>query len=385
MTQEKALQKSIQVGAILIGQYRGAKVKIEFKCPQCSDIFKRIPSNVWHRKQILCNKCSLKQYAQKRTFTQKQAEQKSKKMGAILVGEYKNITIKTKFQCPQCNKIFERTPKAVWFDKLILCKRCGLKQRAKKKSHAFKEKSLGFLYPEIAKLYSKNNDISVFKINPSSHTKRKWICKKYGHEHEYETRPYHMIKGNRCPYCNGKKVKIGFNDLASQYPEIAKEWHPTKNGDLKPTDVTSKSGKRAWWLCLSHNHEWQAKIYSRTLGHGCPNCCPKSKGEEKIKQLLNIWDIKYIYNKRFPTCKNKNTLPFDFYLPYYNLLIEFHGKQHYQICTGYFKSKSKLKQRKKHDQIKKQWTKNNDIPLLIISYEQINDIENILKGELQIT
>jgi hypothetical protein len=54
-------------------------------------------------------------------------------------------------------------------------------------------------------------------------------------------------------------------------PSLAKEWHPTRNGDLNPRNVTPGSGKKVWWIC-AQGHEWEAKIYSRKRGSGCPSC-----------------------------------------------------------------------------------------------------------------
>lgn len=85
--------------------------------------------------------------------------------------------------------------------------------------------------------------------------------------------------GNGCPYFTGHAVWIGFNDLASQYPEIAKEWHPIKNGKLTPVDVTGKSHRVVWWLLpyddpetgKHFDFEWKVDILSRTKdGNGCP-------------------------------------------------------------------------------------------------------------------
>lgn len=59
--------------------------------------------------------------------------------------------------------------------------------------------------------------------------------------------------------------------LASEYPDIATEWHPTKNGDLLPEDVAPKSGKKVWWVGKC-GHEWQATVNDRANGTGCPVC-----------------------------------------------------------------------------------------------------------------
>lgn len=60
--------------------------------------------------------------------------------------------------------------------------------------------------------------------------------------------------------------------LMEYYPELAKQWHPTKNGDLQPIDITKASNKKVWWIC-DKGHEWQATINNRSMrGTGCPYC-----------------------------------------------------------------------------------------------------------------
>ena len=81
-----------------------------------------------------------------------------------------------------------------------------------------------------------------------------------------------------CPYLSGKKVWLGFNDLATVHPELAKEWHPTKNKGFKPSDFTSSSTFKASWLLPYDDTKtgkhfdfvWEAEIQHRTSGQGCP-------------------------------------------------------------------------------------------------------------------
>ncbi|MDP6459151.1 MAG: zinc-ribbon domain-containing protein [Candidatus Bathyarchaeota archaeon] len=56
------------------------------------------------------------------------------------------------------------------------------------------------------------------------------------------------------------------------FPELAEEWHPTKNGDLKPAQVTPGSGIKVWWKCSKRGHGWEAVTKERTRGTGCPFC-----------------------------------------------------------------------------------------------------------------
>ena len=67
--------------------------------------------------------------------------------------------------------------------------------------------------------------------------------------------------------------------LAETHPEIAKQWHTTKNGNLTPYDVTEGSGKKVWWKCpKGDDHEWEASISHRSLGRKCPICLNKKIG-----------------------------------------------------------------------------------------------------------
>ena len=110
----------------------------------------------------------------------------------------------------------------------------------------------------------------------------------------------------------------------------------------------------------------------------CPKCdLNKSMGEEKIKTWLDNNSIRYERQKRFKNCKNIKSLPFDFYLPERNVLIEFDGIQHYEVVE-HFGGKEKFKIRKENDNIKNKFCTDNNIDLIRIKYSDINNIEKIL-------
>ena len=69
-------------------------------------------------------------------------------------------------------------------------------------------------------------------------------------------------------------------------PRLSKQWHPTKNGNLVPKDVTPSPNRKVWWIC-DNNHEWLAKISSRTHGSGCPICTGQSVCEDNCLQTKN--------------------------------------------------------------------------------------------------
>lgn len=76
----------------------------------------------------------------------------------------------------------------------------------------------------------------------------------------------------------------GFNDLATKYPRVAAEWHPTKNAPLTPDHVLPGSRRKVWWQC-KNGHSWQAVIYSRTgsQNSGCPFCTGYANGKRRAR------------------------------------------------------------------------------------------------------
>ena len=140
------------------------------------------------------------------------------------------------------------------------------------------ENDLKTLYPGVAREWhpTKNGTMTPDRISPYSNRKVWWTCEK-GHPYRAVVAARTM-HGSGCPYCAGRKVWQGFNDLATVEPEIAAQWHPTLNGNLTPAMVTAGSRKKVWWIC-SEGHVWKAAIYSRggKQKTGCPVCAGKVK------------------------------------------------------------------------------------------------------------
>lgn len=116
--------------------------------------------------------------------------------------------------------------------------------------------------------YDKNSSLTPSLVPLNSSKKVWWKCFK---GHEWQALVKSRNSGRGCPICAGKIIHEGFNDLASKYPLISAEWHPTKNGELTPENTAAKSNKKVWWLC-ANGHEWETKIEDRTRGAGCPFC-----------------------------------------------------------------------------------------------------------------
>lgn len=142
--------------------------------------------------------------------------------------------------------------------------------RMKRKVYPSGQDDLETVKPKMAAQWhpTKNGDLKPSDVKWSSKKKAWWICK---NGHEWQASIYTRNEKRTCPICSGSKILVGYNDLETINPALAVQWHPTKNGDLKPSDVTAGSGKKVWWLC-EKGHEWEARIADRNRGSGCPYC-----------------------------------------------------------------------------------------------------------------
>ena len=110
-------------------------------------------------------------------------------------------------------------------------------------------------------------------VSCSSHVRAMWRC---GEGHLFTASVNNRIlHRSSCPYCSGKKVLRGFNDLETVDPALAEQWHPYRNGDLMPDEVLPGSNLKVWWKC-SLGHTWAASVNNRSKGSGCPYCTGKT-------------------------------------------------------------------------------------------------------------
>jgi len=118
----------------------------------------------------------------------------------------------------------------------------------------------------------KNGELSSACLSYGSKKKVWWRCAK---GHVWQARILSRVDGAGCPVCTGKAVAPGENDMASLFPQLAAEWHPTKNGALRPEEVLPFSNRKVSWLCAK-GHEWESSIAHRTKhSSGCPYCTNK--------------------------------------------------------------------------------------------------------------
>ena len=254
----------------------------------------------------------------------------------------------------------------------------------------------------------------------------------------YTVRPEKFKSGNRCPFCvhdslrgDKKFIKLleqtGEYELLSEYKnnKTKVELLHTKCGEtflVTPSKFTTRDVRcpcvrrfKRWtkdrFLKEMYNNMGDSfelvsdfkDIYStvtvkhHTCGYsfntiarnlvdsGSCYYCNSSKGELLVQSILVDLGLTFHMEYRFDDCRNILPLPFDFYIPKYNLCIEYHGEQHYKD-SGWFNSTEEFNGLQKRDRIKKQYCIDNDIDFLEIPYNYSfnkikKEIENKIKSD----
>ena len=149
------------------------------------------------------------------------------------------------------------------------------------------ENDLAALYPEIAAQWDgeKNGRLTAKEVSPYSNRKAWWRCRE-GHSWQAAIAARTKRKTG-CPYCTGRKVLAGYNDLATRFPDLARQWHQTMNGHLTPEQVSAGSRRQVWWQC-SLGHVWKARVHSRAgkQRRGCPVCAGRARAANRDPAAL---------------------------------------------------------------------------------------------------
>jgi DNA-directed RNA polymerase subunit RPC12/RpoP len=150
--------------------------------------------------------------------------------------------------------------------------------------------------PVLAKDWNyQKNQFNPDEISPGSPKKVWWKCE-YGHE--WKAVVSNRNRGNGCPYCSGRYVLEGINDLNYLYPLLVGELHPIKNKGFDPRAAKSGINKKLWWICAK-GHEWEASVANRVKGRGCPVCANRIilSGINDLKSLNPDLAKEWNFNK----------------------------------------------------------------------------------------
>lgn len=275
---------------------------------------------------------------------------------------YKNAKTRVKILC-DTHGYFEQTP-----DNHVRnhgCPKCNGGVNSNTREFIYKSKEA----------HSDKYDYSLV-VYTNNTTKVSIKCPEHG---IFKQLPSEHIYGSGCRECSYKVRANKKRSNVDSFIEKAKLKHGDVYDYSKVKYVDSKTKVKI--ICITHG-EFSQTPNSHLMKQGCP-ACKKSKGEMAIRLYLKGRKIQFDTEKRFKDCRKMRPLPFDFYLPGYNLCIEFDGKQHF--LPGFFGGKRQsISICQINDSIKNDYcTGVNGRPSLIrIKYLDIDKIAEILDGFL---
>lgn len=342
---------------IFLERYVNNKTKIKCRHTTCGHEYYVQPSNFLSGKR--CPQCA---------GNIKKTTRQFKKEVYELVGneyefleEYKGANTKIKCKHVKCEYEWEIAP-STFIGMGVRCPQCMRPNYNMDTAH-FKTAVHNLVGDEYSVLGEYIENSEKIKIKHNS-------C-----EHVFNMLPSNFLFGQRCPQC----MRPNYNKDTKQFKQevyelVGDEYEFLEEYENSQTKIRCRHN--------SCGHEYLVLPSNFLSGKRCPQCA-SSKGEQAIVEYLVNKNIRFQQEYSFRDCRNKNSLPFDFYLPECNLLIEYDGEQHFYPIDfagkGEEWAEEHFKYRQQNDNIKNQYCKDNDIPLLRIPYWRLGDIEDILK------
>lgn len=349
---------------ILLSNYKNNNTKLKMIC-KCGNYFEKSFKVMNRSNNFKCNECVKKEQIKNQTTSYEVVKQKVESKGYELLTtkeEYVNVSVKNKLKCPQ-GHVYEQILLDLF--KGHGCKKCASEINANKYRFKYDDvklfiENLGFKL--LSKEYKNNDSPLKVKCNNCNHI--------------FYPTLHNLKSGSGCPNCYSK------NRGKSNIIPYEERLNYVKKYNYKLLTPKEKyiDGEHKVKLKCPKGHVYHARLHDFYIGNRCP-ICKESKGERKIEKYFKNNNINYIKQYKFEDCKFKRQLPFDFYLPKYNLLIEYDGKQHF-ILSNHFGGYEGFIDTKIRDTIKDIYCKNNNIELLRIPYYEFNNIENIISNKL---
>ena len=318
------------------------------------------------RKNGCCDKCKKETLSDKNSLPYEVVKERIEVDGHILISEtYVNKNEKLDIKCPICNDIFSMSYNNFHHHKQR-CPKCSFKEKFENQVYSYE-----FIKNEIEKtneyLLLSNEYIGCWNELEIKCLKHNKVFYKSWHSFQ---------QGKRCNDC-GMESRTEKQRHSIEY---VREYIESQ-GDKLLSDKYINNIEKLEILCKK-GHIFTMGFGSYVTNHRCP-ICNESKGEKRISEILDNFNILYTRQKTFDDCRFKNKLPFDFYLPKYNCCIEFDGEQHFEIVE-HFNGLEGFVDRKIRDTIKNIYCQQNNIKLVRISYKDFNNIEKIICKELNL-
>lgn len=340
----------------VIGQYAGSEVKIMHQCLKHDIYWETKPNNVLQGKG--CKECQKEKSKEKRVKSHEQYVLDVFVKNPIIevIDKYIDKNTPILHRCTIHDVYWYASPTNILAGKG--CRQCMREKigNALVKSHS----------TYVSELKIKNPSIEVVEeyINISTPITHHCLI----HDIYWKIAPHNALNGQRCIECKKENLRQSFVKSHSQYVDEVALINPDievvgKYMNAKTPILHRCKIDGCEWMCIPNN-----VLYRQC---SCPQC-NESSGERQIRQWLEKHSIYYIYQKSFVDCCDIKSLPFDFYLPEYNICVEYDGIHHFEPIDfageGKEWAENQFEYIQKHDKIKTEYCKNNNIKLLRIPY-----------------
>ena len=346
-------------------EYKNNSTKVCIICPEHGEFWQR-PND--HLRGAGCPLCGGVKKHTKETFIEKARLVHGDKYDYSKV-EYKNNKTKVCIICPEHGEFWQK-PESHTNQKQG-CPKCSTTLKLTTKDFIEKSRAIHGDKYDYSKVEYVNN-----------HTKVCIICPEHG---EFWQMPSSHLSGNGCLLCAKKACSIKNRLTKEEFIKKAQEIHGNKYDYSKVNYINSYT--KICIICPEHGEFWQIPNYHLN-GNGCPLCgIEKNISENNLYcYLCENFQTPIIRQKTFKWLKNNKNLKIDFYLPEFNIGIEYQGEQHFYPIK-YFGGVNKFNQQIENDRIKKKLCEEHKIKLLYFSYNKkfsnevitdINELKNII-------
>ena len=422
--------KNKNPNVIVLGSYINNHSKILCKCKKHNKEWNSSPRSLL--KGAGCGICKSEKIKEKVTKTHDYFMLRYKDVRDIkILGIYENSRTQILCKCKKCEG-----ESYIFPDNLLRgqgCKLCANNKMAEERSKSDKQFKL--------EIFNLNKNIDVLSEYTNSEEKVLCLCKK--HNHKWEVNPGQLLRNCQCPICGkenfSKTIRTTHNDFINKlkgvnpnlevlgeykankdvikckckidgtvfYPipsntlrgqgcptcgqkssadlrRLTHEEFKTRVKDVLPNITIlgeyKTRNEKILVVCQKDGYSWEVKGGHLIDGHGCPKC-KSSKGEKLTENYLKEKCIDYEIQYKFKGCKHKRELPFDFYLPKENTVIEYDGVQHFKPID-FFGGVEGFERRKKSDITKNDYCSKNNIKIIRIPYTVV-DIHEYLDEKLK--
>jgi len=320
--------------------YTNAHTKSIITCKICNKEFLQNPCN--HMNGKGCPFCSPTNRRMNTSQFIRDAIKKHSGKYDYTKFKYINSNTKGTIFCKKCRRYFEQVPK-----NHLVGRGCPFCVGKHMNTDVFIERAKC--------LHNNKYDYTKFKYINST-TKGTIFCKRCGKD--FDQIPSSHLQGAGCPLCSHTKTQEEFILESVQRHGSRYDYSET---------IYIKTTENVTIICKECNRKFQQKASAHLFGKGCPHCTI-SGGENLIETWLTDRNIHFIPQMKFDSCRNKNKLSFDFFIPSHKILIEYDGEQHYNPID-FFGGIKQLTYIKMLDNIKNEWAKQNRYNLIRIKYD----------------